>query len=180
MRRLILIRHCQATGQRPDDPLTAEGEKQAETLKDFLSGLGIDRILASEYRRAQQSAAPLAAALGLEVGRDRRLNERELSAHPVENWRDILRDSFDDPDLRGPGGESARDALDRAREVLNGLLNSDSRLTAAASHGNLISLVLNSIDPTFGYEGWESLTNPDVFMLTDPGDGTLRFRRMWR
>ena len=31
MRRLILVRHCQATGQNPDDPLTAEGLGQAWT-----------------------------------------------------------------------------------------------------------------------------------------------------
>ncbi len=42
-----------------------------------------------------------------------------------------------------------------------------------------MSLVLNSLDPTFGYKEWEILSNPDVFMLQESGDGRLVFERLW-
>ena len=73
-RRLILIRHCQATGQEPDAGLTEAGLRQAESLRDFLDGQPIDAVAASEYRRARQTAEPLAAAFGLTVRVDARLN----------------------------------------------------------------------------------------------------------
>ncbi|MCY3690428.1 MAG: histidine phosphatase family protein [Chloroflexi bacterium] len=94
VRRLILIRHCQATGQEPDAPLTVAGLRQAESLRDFLAGQSIDAVVASEYRRATQTVEPLAAALGLAVRVDARLNERKLSEKPIDHWREIVRDSF--------------------------------------------------------------------------------------
>lgn len=155
-----------------------EGESQAGRLRDFLAGWPIEAIISSEYRRAWQSAAPLAEGLGLHVRRDTRLNERILSAEPIANWREILRDSFEIPDLRGPGGETAREVSNRAWGVLNELLDRHE-LTAAVSHGNLISLVLHSIDPTFGFDGWASLSNPDVYMLARSDAGAFGFCRIW-
>ncbi len=179
MRRLILVRHCQATGQDPGDALTAEGLRQAEALRDFLSREPVDTVVASEYRRAQQSAVPLAAALGLPLRVDGRLNERKLSDVPLEDWKDVVRGSFEDLDLRASGGESAREVLARGWASLNELLHVECELPVAVTHGNLMSLILNSIDGTFGYRGWEGLSNPDVYLLADSGDGRLGFRRLW-
>ena len=177
--KLVLIRHCQAKGQEPDDALTEGGLRQAESLRDFLADLPIDLVAASEYRRARQTAKPLADALGLGVQVDARLNERALSETPVANWREVLRDSFSDPDLRGPGGESAKEASERAWAGLNDLLLSGCQLPAVVTHGNLLSLVLHSLDATFGYEGWEGLSNPDVYLLENAEPGRFTFRRIW-
>ena len=177
--RLILIRHCQASGQEPNTALTEAGLRQAAALRDFLAAQPIDAVVSGEYRRARQSAEPLASALGLPVKIDGRLNERTLAARPIDNWREIVRDSFADPYLRGPGGESARQVLARAWAALHDLLNDSCRLPAVVTHGNLMSLVLNSLDAAFAYDGWENLSNPDVYMLRDAGDGRLAFRRLW-
>ncbi len=177
--RLILIRHCQATGQEGDAELTQTGRRQAEALRDALAGQPIDAIVTSRHQRAKQSAQPLATALGLTPQVDDRLNERRLAAAPIKNWRAVLRGSFGDPDLRGPGGESAREALARAWAGLNDLMNGAYRLPVAVTHGNLMSLVLHSLDGSFGYAGWESLSNPDVYALEDDGDGGLTFCRLW-
>ncbi|MCY3735331.1 MAG: histidine phosphatase family protein [Gemmatimonadaceae bacterium] len=179
MRRLILVRHCQASGQDPEDGLTAEGMSQAEALRDFLLKKPVETVVASEYRRAQQSAEPLAAALGLPLRVDGRLNERKLASAPLESWREVVRDSFKDLDLRAPGGESAREVLARGWASLNDLLDGELELPMAVTHGNLMSLILNSIDGTFGYQGWEGLSNPDVYLLADLGGGPMSFRRLW-
>ena len=78
-----------------------------------MSGYPIDMIVSSSYTRAQQSIGPFAAKVGLPVHLDRRLIERTLSGSPINNWREIVRDSFGDLELRLPGGESAREVLDR-------------------------------------------------------------------
>ena len=162
-RRLLLVRHCQSSGQAPDAALTEIGLEQARALADFLAGRGVDMIVSSAYRRAQQSIAPFAAAAGLAVHTDPRLNERTLSDRPVENWRELIRDSFDDVDLRAPGGESAREVLERAWAGLTSILDGGFQLPLVVTHGNLMSLVFRSLDSSFGYTQWENLTNPDVY-----------------
>ncbi|PSB05434.1 hypothetical protein C7B62_25205 [Pleurocapsa sp. CCALA 161] len=52
---LYLVRHCQATGQEPDAPLTEIGQQQAITLAGWLSGVSIGRIISSPFVRAYQS-----------------------------------------------------------------------------------------------------------------------------
>ena len=184
-RRLLLVRHCSSSGPRPDDPLSEAGLSEAEALADFLSGRGIDAAVSSAYRRARQSIEPFAARAGLTARVDPRLNERTLSSGPggawrsEVNWREVVRDSFDDPDLRAPGGETPREVLLRAWPALNELLDGGYRLPVAATHGQLMALVLSSLDPGFGFSGWESLSNPDVYLLQEAGGGRMTFERLW-
>ena len=178
-RRLLLVRHCQSSGQLPDAPLTETGFRQAEVLADFLSGRQIDAAVSSAFLRARQTIDPFATSYGLTVRVDPRLNERRLADGPLDNWREVIRSSFDDLDSRAPGGESGREVLERAWTSLNELLDGGCNLPLAVTHGNLMSLVLSSLDPTFGYSGWESLSNPDVYLLQDSGDGRLTFERLW-
>ena len=90
-----------------------------------------------------------------------------------------MRDSFDDPDLRAPGGESAREVLHRAWAGLDEVLGGGHALPLVVTHGNLMALVLHSLDPAFGYEGWKSLTNPDVYLLREERPGAWSFERLW-
>ena len=177
---LILVRHCQATGQQPNAPLTDTGIQQAQTLADFLSEYPVDHITTSEYLRARQSIEPFASQSDLTIHTDHRLNERTLAANPVDYWQDVVRDSFDDQDLRAPGGESAREVLARAWAALNEILNADHTLPIVVTHGNLMALVLHSLDYTFGFEGWKSLSNPDVYLLSKVATGPISFKRIWQ
>ena len=176
---MLLIRHCQSSGQDPDAALTEIGHKQAEALAEFLSDYPIDMIVSSSYTRAQQSIEPFAADVGLPIRLDHRLIERTLSGSPIDNWREVVRDSFGDLELRIPGGESAREVLDRGWAAITELIDDGHRFPIAVTHGNLLSLILNSLDSNFGYDGWESLSNPDVFALKEAGDGRLVFERVW-
>ncbi|MYA60824.1 MAG: histidine phosphatase family protein [Chloroflexi bacterium] len=176
---LILIRHCQATGQEPDAPLTEFGQHQAQTLADFLTDYPIDHITTSEYLRARHSIEPFAHMNGMSIDQDDRFNERILSTEPIEHWQDIVKDSFDDHDLRAPGGESANEVLRRAWSGLNEVIGAGYEMPLVVTHGNLLALVLHSIDPAFGFQGWKSLTNPDVFVLGDAGSGRMTFERIW-
>lgn len=176
---MLLIRHCQSSGQDPAAALTDIGRKQAEALAEFLSDYPIDLIVSSSYTRARQSIEPFAASVGLPVHLDHRLIERTLSGSPLANWREVVRDSFGDLELRAPGGESAREVLDRGWAAITALIDGEHQFPIAVTHGNLLSLILNSLDPDFGYAGWESLSNPDVFALRETSDEHLVFERVW-
>ena len=177
---LILVRHCEATGQRPYAPLTNAGVQQSQTLAEFLSDYPIDHITTSQYLRARQSIEPFATVSDLPIHTDPRLNERILSAEPIENWQEVIRDSFDDHDLRAPGGESAREVWGRAWAALDENLASGHSMPLVVTHGYLMALVLHSLDPSFGFEGWKSLSNPDVYLLQHHQSSELTHQRIWQ
>tara|TARA_R110000787_G_scaffold14348_3_gene44263 strand:- start:10817 stop:11335 length:519 start_codon:yes stop_codon:yes gene_type:complete len=63
---IYLVRHAEK--QTGDDPsLTVEGQARAEELAQTLQQAGIKRIYSTDTARTRQTAAPLAAALGLPV-----------------------------------------------------------------------------------------------------------------
>jgi 2,3-bisphosphoglycerate-dependent phosphoglycerate mutase len=176
---VYLVRHCRPEGQAPEAPLTAEGRGQAEALADFLEGAGIERIVSSPFARALQSIAPLARRLGIEVEVDARLCERVLSTAPRPDWRERLRESFEDLDLCLEGGESSRAAMARAVAVVDELRQRSARTTAIVSHGNLLTLLLRHFDERFGFDAWQRLTNPDVFRVS-LSERTALVDRIWR
>ena len=47
------------------------------------------------------------------------------------------------------------------------------------THGNLLALILRSIDATVGFDTWSQLSNPDVFLLYADGARPTGFRRIW-
>lgn len=63
---VFVLRHLE-TGEGADPSLTATGKAQAEALARQLGGQGITAIYATDTRRARETAAPLAAALGLRI-----------------------------------------------------------------------------------------------------------------
>jgi probable phosphoglycerate mutase len=99
---LILVRHAEPVrivdADGPADPPLAErGRKQAEALAAYLGSEPIGGVWSSPMQRARETAAPLAAALGVDVVVDTELAEwdreatsyipiEELKANKDERW----------------------------------------------------------------------------------------------
>ena len=128
---LVLVQHGEKTRTAGDPGLTPVGRQQAARTAAFLagrhrSGARIDALLASPARRTRETAAPLAAALGLPVRLDARLRERM-------NWGDVppgqpldafLREwarATADRDFVPASGESSRTAGARLLAALDDL-----------------------------------------------------------
>ncbi len=77
--QLLLVRHAlplrSAPGEGSDPDLSADGIAQAARLPDALKRFPITRLVSSPQRRAQQTAQPVADALGLPVDIDERIAE---------------------------------------------------------------------------------------------------------
>ena len=175
--RVLLVRHCETSGQAPEAPLTAAGAAQALRLAERLSSFPIDHLVCSPYLRALATIRPFADRAGLDVQIDERLAEHRLSPEPMERWRDVVRRSFEEPDFAVPRGESARQTLVRGWAAIESVLDGAHQLPLVVSHGHLLGLVLHSVDPAFGYAGWASLRNPDVYLLERNRDKAFTFRR---
>ncbi len=170
MAKLLLIRHCQATGTLADTPLSEAGAKAAEALIPRLHELATDALYSSPYERAQATVRPFAISTGLSIGLDDRLRERVLSDRELEDRWDHVRRSFADPDYRAPGGESLNQTSQRAIAALTDIAAAGHRLPAVSSHRNLIASVLRSMDPAFGFEQLLELRTPDLFeVVLDAG-----------
>ncbi len=91
---VIVVRHAEKADQTPDTALSAQGKARAKSLADLLRGAGVTHIITSEYLRTRDTAAPLAAALGLTIeqvpARDlagaRRPGSRRSIRPPSSSW----------------------------------------------------------------------------------------------
>jgi 2,3-bisphosphoglycerate-dependent phosphoglycerate mutase len=176
---LLLVRHADAIEPRTTDhdeasrPLSIAGLRAAEELADELEAYNIDAIYSSPYRRARQTVEPVALRRELPIHELIDLRERLLSPAPTPDWRDHLARSWADADYALDGGESGRAAQRRATAVLD-LLRSrhaDGGRLLVASHGNLISLILQSLEPAVDLDFHLAMPMPAIYHLEHDGIG---------
>lgn len=106
------------------------------------------------------------------------LRERVLSVTPRSDWRVHIQRSFEDRAYKLEGGESVEETASRALAALQIVAQHGCTRPAIASHGNLIASVLNRLDPSFGYDGWLGMANPDVFQLRLENGRPIGFERL--
>jgi broad specificity phosphatase PhoE len=149
--RLILVRHGESEGNRtatftrtPDVPLTELGEEQArEAGERILGSFRPTRIVASPFRRAQQTAALIAEVLGLGVDTEHDLRERDFGAFAGRPYDSIFADpTFDAArrwEWRPENGETLVEVSDRvvpaARRIAAAAADQD---TVVVSHGGVM------------------------------------------
>lgn len=179
LKKLIVVRHCSATGQERDAALTIAGEKQAHFLANFLiqNNLQIESIISSPFTRAIQSIAPFALRTNLPVGEDERLEERILSNNPMEDWLQKLEYTFTNIDISFLGGESTKQAMDRVASLIQDILQQEHQVTLLVTHGNLLTLILKYFDNRIGFLEWKNLSNPDIYEITLDEQTTIH--RLW-
>ena len=64
---VYLVRHAERVDDAKDSLLSAEGRARAARLAGMLRDAGITHIFVSEYQRTAETAAPVAARLGITV-----------------------------------------------------------------------------------------------------------------
>lgn len=180
MDKLIVVRHSETEGQHEDSPLTKQGIRQAQTLAYFLDRAGheVDRIISSPFLRAVETIKPYARKKGLEVETDERLEERVLSHEPLNDWEEVLHDTFQDPELKLSGGESSKEAKKRVLSLIEELEQEDCGNVLLVTHGNLLALLLQKYKREIGFYEWKRLTRPDVFLVQKFG-GEYTVERIW-
>ena len=178
---VVLVRHAQSVwpGTPPwendDDqrPLTEKGLRDADELAFELDPYHFDAVYSSPYPRSMQTVAPTAARRSLEVQPLDDLRERRLVTKPTDDWAELMVKAWADPNWAAPGAETGREAqrrglraldLLRARHALGGRL-------LVGSHGNLISLILQSLEPGVDHAFHLAMPMPAVFHLEHDGIG---------
>jgi broad specificity phosphatase PhoE len=172
MHRLILVRHGESEanishtfanrGAGPE--LTRLGRQQAAQLAERLRGQGVTEIHSSPLARAMQTAAAVAAVLGLPVTTEEALREYDVGelegqADPVAwaAYADMERRWLIDRDwsARHPGGESYHEIVTRFAGYWDRVRETAAGPVLAVAHGGLFRLALPSV--AVGYRHEESL-----------------------
>ncbi|MBX5476646.1 MAG: histidine phosphatase family protein [Clostridia bacterium] len=179
---LYLVRHAHADWAPDEDrPLSARGEADARRVADLLEPFPIEAVYASPARRARDTVAPLAERRGLTVELVESLAERRLAAGAVEDFDAAVRWTWEHPDEALPGGESNRAAQTRGWTALQAIMARHANgHVVVASHGNLLALVLQCVDPSVDHAFWRRMTMPDVYRLQGDADCGWRVERLWR
>ncbi len=184
--RLVLIRHGQTPSNvlglldtvPPGPGLTELGLGQAAAVPETVAGEPIELIYASTAARAQLTAAPLAAARGLEI----RVRDglREIAAG---GWEMLGDDESVHGYLRliggwmagrlderspGPNGESGREVVERFDEVIAEIAATGAAGAAVVAHGAVnrlwASLRAENLDDEFG--ATHALRNTGIVVLS--------------
>lgn len=153
MQRLVLWRHGETDynaelrmqGQL-DSQLTARGLGQARRASQVLANLEPDVLMSSDLARAANTAAVLAAELGMPVRVDKRLRETDLG-----RWQGLTHADVEaecpgalmmwrgNPEWAPPAGETRIDVAARAARVVDELDGTGYRTALLCTHGGLIS-----------------------------------------
>src|SRR3990170_2223791 len=62
---VILVRHAEKVSLDDDSPLSVTGVERAKELARVLSGVKVDAIYTTQYKRTKDTALPTAEALGV-------------------------------------------------------------------------------------------------------------------
>ncbi|HRQ00673.1 MAG TPA: histidine phosphatase family protein [Terrimesophilobacter sp.] len=152
--RLFLIRHGQTPSNilgaldtgHPGPGLTDLGSSQALALVDAFTKSPVEALYASTLVRTQHTAAPLAAALGLDVDIRAGLHEIEAGALEMRTDRESIMTyvetafawSVGEYDRRMPDGPDGHDFFGRFDADIEAISSAGVESAALVSHGAAI------------------------------------------
>lgn len=178
---IVLVRHAEPIPpgtpgweERDDErPLTDEGLREADELAFELDPYHFAAIYSSPYVRAMQTVAPTATRREMELHLLDDLRERRLTLDQRDDWAEVLARAWQDPDYALPGAESGRAAQRRGLGVLDLLRarHAEGGRLLLGSHGNLISLILQALEPAVGHDFHREMPMPAVYHLEHDGRG---------
>lgn len=150
--KVYFVRHAQPQFGWKEDrtrPLTAEGEKDAETVTEFLKDKEIDVFYSSPYKRSIDTISNSALFYGKEIITDERLREREKGIN--SNNYGMFQKRWADLDYHEENGESINMVQKRNIDALTEILkNNSGKNVVIATHGTALSSILNFYNSEFG------------------------------
>ncbi len=166
---IYILRHAQSNPTKSlhssEWPLSERGIEQANRLIPILKNLNPDSIYSSPYRRCIDTIEPYLSTVERNVLIVEELRECHVTHQFLdtkEDFEEVFRKSWLDFDFCLSDGESCRAAQQRILTFIESLYSQPYNKILISTHGNLASLLINSVDSFFCYEQSRSLTNPDL------------------
>jgi probable phosphoglycerate mutase len=155
--RLLLVRHgvtdwneARRYQGHTDTPLNDEGRRQARLLAHALAGETVGRLYASDLKRAAETAAILAEALGVHVESTKALREMRFGVLEGRTWAEaqasdpeMLAAWLADRDTPPPGGETQTAFAMRIADFLDTIRREhDGQTVLLVAHGGPLKEII--------------------------------------
>lgn len=198
---VLLVRHGETTWNRDGrvqgwaaSTLTDRGHEQAQALAAHLADVGIDRLIASDLRRAVETARYVARATGVEPEPDSAWRERDFGRFQGLGYRDLFEGhpqfAVSETGYRSvtepiPDGEALIDVRERVLDAWRGLCaemagpddstdseDSGTPTVAVVTHGTPLYVLLGylageDIATTLTERGQDNCAVNEVFLGAD-------------
>lgn len=162
---VYFVRHAHSN-YSPDEynrPLSSKGLQDAQQITDCLKNQQIKAVYSSPYIRAIETVQGIADWHGKQICILEELKERILASGAVASFEEAMYRVWSDPAFAHEGGESNIAAQKRALPSFrNILLQHENNHIAIGTHGNILTLILNALDPSIGFAFWKELKMPDI------------------
>ncbi|MFC5649746.1 histidine phosphatase family protein [Paenibacillus solisilvae] len=186
--QLFMIRHAESlyvSGAERTRGLTEQGQEAVRQVTAIMNEIRVDVVVSSPFGRAIMTVQGIADERGLEILTFEGLRERLITSPeqevPNEERLAAIKRSFSDPDFAYPGGETTRQAAERAMPVIKDLLEQYRGQTIVmGTHGNMLTIILNQYDKAYDFTFWESTTMPDIYRLDFQGNVLAGVERLWK
>jgi probable phosphoglycerate mutase len=184
---ILLVRHGQSAAYREgepfplvggqgDPPLSALGERQAEQVGERLAGVAIDAIYVTTLQRTHQTAAPLAARIGLTPRLEADLREVHLGEWEGGVFRQMVAKGHPAAAEVGvrqdwgviPGGERSEELRARVRAGIERIHAAHpGERVVVVSHGGAIGAVMAEASgaTTFAFAGADNASISHLVVL---------------
>lgn len=161
MTQLYFVRHAHPLYRNHDDAgreLSPKGLEDRKLVTAFLLDKGINAVLSSPYARAVDTVRHFADTIRTPIIHMSEFRERLVAGKWIDDFDSFCRRQWADFDFHLPGGECLREVQARNIAGLKRVLKEfQGQRVAIGGHGTAIATVLNHFDPSFGYEGFESI-----------------------
>ena len=158
---ILLIRHGETVWNRSgrvqgwqDSPLSEAGVAQAHALAARLADEAVERLVSSDLGRARQTAAPIAARLGIAATLDPGLRERSYGMLEGKTYPEIASDHPEiyanitrrDPAYVIPQGESGAAFAARVLGALERIARAhEGGCVAVVTHGGVLGVLYRHV-----------------------------------
>jgi 2,3-bisphosphoglycerate-dependent phosphoglycerate mutase len=183
---IFMIRHAESPfifGEERTRKLSKDGEHNAEKVAKLMLNEKIDAIVSSPFARSIQTIEPIATTRNLKIELYEELKERMIKGNYKLPWGEVepaIKKSFEDKDYCLPGGETTRQAQERAVPIVKQLLKEyEGESIVLGTHGNIMTIIMNYFDGKYGYDFWASTSKPDIYKLIFIDGELTDVKRTW-
>ncbi len=181
-----MIRHAESPfifGEERTRKLSKDGEIEAGKVAKIMLSEKIDAIVSSPFARSIQTIEEIATTQNLEIKLYEELRERMIKGNYSLPWEEVepaIKRSFEDKDYCLSGGETTRQAQERAVPIIKQLLKEyEGKSIVLGTHGNIMTIIMNYFDGKYGYDFWASTSKPDIYKLVFSDGKLIEVKRIW-
>jgi broad specificity phosphatase PhoE len=178
MKKLVLIKHALPDIEKgvPSKKwkLSAKGKDKSRTLSKYIKKYDVACIYTSDEQKAIDTGKVICKELNLQLRVHKNLHENDrtgLKYLAREEYENIFRSFFDNPETRIVGNETANDAKDRFAGAVANIIESDDtgKDIVIVAHGTVMSLFASCYNDIDVFSFWNSLDLPSIVELAIPG-----------